>query len=262
MSKAVVGIAVAALVISLVALGVVAYTYVMATNAINNSNNNNNNQQTTVTVNDNSQNGGCTSNCNSQTNGQCPSNCNSQTNGQCTSNCNSQTNGGCTSNCNGGGTTFNSQTTGVCTNCNGNGTTPSIVTVISGTTATLDQCQGHSNTQTYTTAATNNNQCYLTGNQVLTFSFVAGASGLSASGSFQSQNNIDVKFTDVTASQTLKSQTQTTSSSISEQLTSGHTYVIQFTNDESQNNVLSLSSLSAADPRTAFEASPPKRSRR
>src|ERR1039457_934922 len=119
MSKAVLGIAVVALVVSMIALGGFAFTYVMVAQAIHSaqsSNNGNNNQQTSVT-----------SNGNSQTTGGCTYNCNSQSNNGCTSNCNSQTNGGCTSNCTGGGA---------------NGT---IVTVVSGTTTTLDQCQGTSN---------------------------------------------------------------------------------------------------------------------
>ncbi len=227
MSKAATGIAVAALIVSLVALGGFGYTYTMVTQAIHNAQNNNTNgnQQTTGTSNGNSQNNsGCTSNCNSQTNGGCTSNCGPQTSGSCTSNCNSQTNGGCASNCTGGGTNV-------------------VVTVTSGTTTTLDQCQGTSNgqTQTYSSPANNNDQCLLTGNQVLVFTFVAGASGLSATGSFQSQSNIDVKFTDVTASQTLNSQTATTGSSFTDQLTNGHTYVVQITNDGAQNNALTLS---------------------
>jgi hypothetical protein len=114
--------------------------------------------------------------------------------------------------------------------------------VIDGTTVTIDQCQGdNGQPQTYTTAASNYDQCYLTGNQVLTFTFVAGASGLSASGSLQSQTNVDVTFTDTTASQTLNTQTQSMNSSFSDKLTNGHTYVVQITNDEGQNNALTIS---------------------
>ena len=222
MSKASMGVAVVALVVSLIALGGFGYTYVMVNQAIQksqNNNNGNNNQQTTTVYGNSQNNGGCT-------------------------NCASQNNGSCTYNCNGGGTGTNTQTTNNCTsNCNGGSGIQSIVITTSGTTTGVYQCQSTpgGQTQNYTGPTTSGNLCYLAGNQILAFSFVAGASGLTASGSFQSQSNVDAKFLDVTGSQTLQSETGVTSSSFNHQLTVGHSYLVQFTNDQDQNNVLTLS---------------------
>ena len=222
MSKASMGVAVVALVVSLIALGGFGYTYVMVNQAIQksqNNNNGNNNQQTTTVYGNSQNNGGCT-------------------------NCASQNNGSCTYNCNGGGTGTNTQTTNNCTsNCNGGSGIQSIVITTSGTTTGVYQCQSPPAARPRTTRGQPPAAICATSRETRSWPSASWREPRvsPAYRSFQSQSNVDAKFLDVTGSQTLQSETGVTSSSFNHQLTVGHSYLVQFTNDQDQNNVLTLS---------------------
>ena len=135
----------------------------------------------------------------------------------------------------------NAYQTNTCTNCGSNpqGNASSITTVVSGTTTTLQQCQGTGGlTPNVTTATTfGGSTCYLLPNQTLTLKFAVGANGLSASGQVAASSPVDVKILDMSTGSTIFSKSGSTSVSLSSQpLNNGHTYEVDIINNQSQNN--------------------------